>query len=454
MFLKLDGRQCLVVGAGAVGEAKIESLLATGALVRVIAPRATPRVREWSLAGRIEWHAREFAPADLAGVHLVIAATGSPALHDEIFAQARRQGVLCNAVDEPERCDFYFPAVVRRGDLQIAISTGGQSPALAQRLRKQLERQFGPEWERWVAKLGLAREELMAAPVSAEERKQLLHFYAGLDPQPAPREIAEAGKVYLVGAGPGDPELLTRKAWQVLQSADVVLHDELVSPEILATLAPTTRVVNVGKRCGAPRTSQPEINQQMITLARGGWIVARLKSGDPLLFGRAGEEMEALRQAGITFEVVPGVTAALGAAASAHLSLTDRRWASRVVFATAQRVAGAGIAGERNLAAETTYVIYMPGNRYAAIAEELQDSGVAADVPCAVISRATTLEETIYRTTVGKLARCPVAVAPALLVVGRVVRVAAGDDVQEGYVASEGCPEVVGLAMQHPFHEF
>src|SRR3974390_2408138 len=149
------------------------------------------------------------------------------------------------------------------------------------------------------------------------------------------------GKVYLVGAGPGDPELLTRKAWRVLQSVDVVLHDDLVSREILATLAPATQVVNVGKRCGAKSISQDEINTLMVQLAREGKTVARLKSGDPLLFGRAGEEMGALRQAGIEFEVIPGVTAALGAAASAHISLTDRRSASRVVFVTAHREGGA-----------------------------------------------------------------------------------------------------------------
>ncbi len=183
MFVKLDGRRCLVIGAGSVGEAKIESLLATAATVRVVAPKATPKVREWAREGRIEWQAREYVPADLAGAFLVIAATSSRALHDEIYAEAKSRGVLCNTVDEPERCDFYFPAVVRRGDLQIAISTGGLSPALAQRLRKELEEQFGPEWEAWVAQLGRTREELMSLPMPPEQRKRLLHRYASLDPE-------------------------------------------------------------------------------------------------------------------------------------------------------------------------------------------------------------------------------------------------------------------------------
>jgi precorrin-2 dehydrogenase/sirohydrochlorin ferrochelatase len=184
MFVKLEGRRVVVVGAGSVGEAKIECLLATGATVSVVAPKASPRVREWARDGRIEWEAREYRPADLAGMFLVIAATGLPALHQEIYEEAKSRGVLCNSVDEPERCDFYFPAVVRRGELQIAISTGGMSPALAQRLRKELEQQFGPEWEEWVAQLGRTREELQSIPMPPEQRKRLLHQYASLDPKP------------------------------------------------------------------------------------------------------------------------------------------------------------------------------------------------------------------------------------------------------------------------------
>src|SRR3984957_4626122 len=184
MFVKLEGRRVLVVGAGSVGEAKIESLLATGASVRVVAPKAPPRGRGGARGGRIDGETREYTPADFAGAFLVIAATSSPALHDDIYAEARSRGVLCNAVDEPERCDFYFPAVVRRGELQIAISTGGRSPALAQRLRKELEQQFGPEWEEWVAQLGRTREELQSIPMPPEQRKRLLHQYASLDPKP------------------------------------------------------------------------------------------------------------------------------------------------------------------------------------------------------------------------------------------------------------------------------
>jgi uroporphyrin-III C-methyltransferase len=265
--------------------------------------------------------------------------------------------------------------------------------------------------------------------------------------------IEMTGKVYLVGAGPGDPELLTRKAWRVLQSAGVVLHDDLVSQEILSVLPPTAQIVNVGKRCGAKGISQPEINQLMVQLAREGKIVARLKSGDPLLFGRAGEEMEALRQAGIEFEVVPGVTAALGAAASAQISLTDRRHASRVVFVTAHREGGTGLTNERHVAADTTYVIYMPGNRYAELSSELQSAGVGAEIPCAVISRATTKDETVVRTTVGRLPECQAAASPSLLVVGIVAAVAAQETNElDGEFSSKLNEEVLQLALQHPYN--
>ena len=174
-FLKLGNRRCLVVGAGSIAESKIAGLVEAGAKVRVVAPEATPKVRAWARGRKIAWQRRGFRPKDLEGVFLVVAATPSTELHEQIFRQARRLGVLCNIVDVPRLCDFYYPAVVRRGALQIAISTTGQSPALAQRLRKELERQFGPEYERWLSHIGKIRNKVQAGSLSAEERKRLLH---------------------------------------------------------------------------------------------------------------------------------------------------------------------------------------------------------------------------------------------------------------------------------------
>jgi precorrin-2 dehydrogenase / sirohydrochlorin ferrochelatase len=175
MFLKLSARPCLVVGAGTIAESKIASLLEAGGRVRVVAPEATPQVRSWAHSNRIEWQQRPLQPEDLEGMFLVVAATSSTELHERIFAQATQRGVLCNIVDVPPLCDFYYPSVVQRGALQIAISTAGQSPALAQRLRKQLEDQFGPEYEEWLAQLGEARDKLFSTKLDPEERKRLLH---------------------------------------------------------------------------------------------------------------------------------------------------------------------------------------------------------------------------------------------------------------------------------------
>jgi precorrin-2 dehydrogenase/sirohydrochlorin ferrochelatase len=181
LFLKLEGRKCLVVGAGNVAQSKIRSLLDSGASVRVIAPRANAAVEEWSRTGLITWEARSFEAADLDGTVLVIAATSSSAVNETIFREAQQRNVLCNAVDDPKRCNFYYGAVVRRGKLQIAISTEGQSPALAQRVRRELEAQFGPEYAAWVEELGQIREKLFASGIDPESRRQLLHELASRD---------------------------------------------------------------------------------------------------------------------------------------------------------------------------------------------------------------------------------------------------------------------------------
>lgn len=225
--------------------------------------------------------------------------------------------------------------------------------------------------------------------------------------------------VYLVGAGPGDPDLLTRKALRLLQCADVVLHDDLVSPEILQLICSGALVQNVGKRCGQKRITQQQIHARMIDFARQGKIVVRLQSGDPLLYGRAGEEMDALRDAGIQFEVVPGITAAFAAAASAKISLTDRRLASKVVFLTAHHCKedapedfGSAISPDSTLA------IYMPGHDYARLQKQLIASGVDPETPCLLISHAMRPGESFHATVVGKLSLAPRVSAPSILLVG------------------------------------
>jgi uroporphyrin-III C-methyltransferase len=240
------------------------------------------------------------------------------------------------------------------------------------------------------------------------------------------------GKAYLVGAGPGDPDLLTVKALRLLRTADVVLHDDLVSLEILQLIAPNAEVQNVSKRCGSKTMQQEEINFLIVTLASAGRQVLRLKSGDPLIFGRAGEEIEALRKANIDYEIVPGVTSALGAAAAAGIPLTHRQIASTLVLMTGHRALGKDEANWHHYAAEeATLVIYMPGSKHEEISRRLKTAGFDESIPCAIISRATTSEQRIYRTTISDLHRAPKLASPTLLVVGEVVRLADRGVVEE-----------------------
>jgi uroporphyrin-III C-methyltransferase / precorrin-2 dehydrogenase / sirohydrochlorin ferrochelatase len=419
IFVKLEGRPVLLVGAGSVGEGKVGGLLAAGAVVTVVAPEATPAIRALADGRKISWRQREFHPDDLQGMVLVVAAVPRD-IAGSIYQEASSRGVLVNSVDDPEHCDFYYPAVVTRGDFQIAISTAGHSPALAQRIRIELEQQFGPEYAHWVRQLGDARRELFATDMDPELRKQKLHALArvrleGLGAQTAP------SMVYLVGAGPGDPELLTLKALRIIGQADVVLHDDLLTPEILELIPSTARVECVGKRHNERQVTQQEINRRLCEYAAQGQTVVRLKGGDGAIFGRASEEMDALRAAGISFAIVPGVTAASGAAAAAGVSLTDRRLGSALVFLTAQRCKGNPPTNWKAVAElGGTTAIYMPGGHEDDLARQLIDAGLAADTPCFVVANASRSNEQVVETTLGGLSGVQKLPAPALLLIGAV----------------------------------
>jgi len=254
------------------------------------------------------------------------------------------------------------------------------------------------------------------------------------------------GKVYLVGAGPGDPELLTLKALRLLRTAEAVLHDDLVAPAILKLIPSSAQIHNVGKRCGKKKILQGEINCLMVALAASGLRVVRLKGGDPLIFGRAGEEIEFLRTNNIPFEIVPGVTSALGAAAAAQIPLTHRRASSALVLITAHRASGKDASDKdatdwsKFVASGATLVIYMPGQNYSDIAGRLTAAGLAGETPCAVVSRATTSHQRTHRTTVLDLHRAPQLASPTLLVVGEVVRLADPAAVAEELVVPDLSP--------------
>jgi len=266
------------------------------------------------------------------------------------------------------------------------------------------------------------------------------------------------GKVYLVGAGPGDPELLTLKALRLLRSAEAVLHDDLVAPEILQLIPSNAQIHNVGKRCGKKKILQGEINYLMVALASSGLRVVRLKGGDPLIFGRAGEEIETLRRNNIPFEIVPGVTSAMGAAAAAQIPLTHRRASSALVLITAHQAsekdAAEKDAWSKFVASGATLVIYMPGQNYSDIAKRLTAAGLAGATPCAVISRATTRHQRTHRTTVLDLHRSPQLAAPTLLVVGEVVRMTDPAVLVDGFAVPDVARANDGLRPSALFKTF
>ena len=436
IFLKLDGRRGLVIGAGSVAVEKISSLLRTGLRLRVVAPEAKPEIRQLAAEGQIELIERPFESNDLDGSFIVIAATNSAAVNAAVYQEAVARRILANSVDDPPNCDFYFGSVISRGALQIAISTAGESPAVAQQLRREIDEQLPEDLGPWLEDVGRLRREVLATHPRGEARRLLLHQLAQrplCDSEDCPsRQLARApldkqtaessAKVYLIGAGPGDPDLLTVKALRLLQAADVVMHDGLVPQAILALASPIAEVINVGKRCGAKCITQQEINALMIERARSGRCVVRLKSGDPLLFSRAAEEIAALAEAGVAFEIVPGITAAFAAAAAIGCSLTSRNSTSNVIFSTGHHAQSQ--AENQSLHAplpqleDATRVVYMPGRDLRVLAQQWLDEGLPPELPCAVVSQASQPGQQIHTTTLAALGDAAPAIAPSLLIAG------------------------------------
>ncbi len=453
IFLKLAGRRCLLVGAGNVALDKIQSLLKTvvpgdrssstgwktGLQLRVVAPDALPEVRQLAAEGQIEWVERRFELSDLDGNYLVIAATDSPEVNSAVYQGAVERGILCNSVDDIPNCDFFFGSVVRRGDLQIAISTAGESPAFAQHMRREIDKLLPDDLGPWLENLGQLRREILKTLPRGENRKILLHQLAqrpvfSSSPSEAIRGFSEpvlqepeegrhasSQTVYLVGAGPGNPDLLTVKAARLIRNADVILHDDLVPQAILDYASPSAEIVNVGKRCGTKTITQEEINALMIEHARENRSVVRLKSGDPLIFGRAAEEMDALTEAGIAYQVVPGITAAFAAAAAIGCSLTDRRSASNVIFSTGHHAQSHNESPLPELE-DATRVVYMPGRDLSLLAQEWLQQGLPPELPCAIVSRAAQPGQQVRCTTLAALGDAAPTLAPSLLIAGWAVR--------------------------------
>jgi uroporphyrin-III C-methyltransferase / precorrin-2 dehydrogenase / sirohydrochlorin ferrochelatase len=434
IFLKLEGRPGLLVGGGNVALEKINSLLLTGLRLRVIAPEANVEIRRLAESGLLEWIERRFDPTDLDGNFVVIAATDDPEVNATVYRESVRRGILVNSVDDPPHCDFYFGSIVRRGDMQIAISTAGESPAVAQRIRREIDALLSTDIGPWLTELGRLRREILATLPAGEDRKALLHQLAErqfFKPSPTvtPTQQHAEGKVFVVGAGPGDPDLLTVKALRLIQSAEVILHDDLVTDAILELAGEGAEIVNVGKRCGTKNITQKEIHALMIAHAEAGRRVVRLKSGDPLIFGRAAEEMSALAQAGVAFEVVPGITAAFAAAAAIPCSLTDRNAASNVIFSTGHHAQSHNYAPVPELE-DATRIVYMPGRDLSLLALEWLQEGLPADFPCAIVSHAAQPGQQVQRTTLGELGNAHPTQSPSLLIAGWAVRETADNRIE------------------------
>jgi len=417
LFLDLAGQLCIVLGDGAFASEKAAALREAGAEVRLI-------------------RNRDYRPGVLAGARLVVDASEDEAINRQSWEEAEGAGILINVVDRPERCRFIAPAIVRRDPLLIAISTSGESPFLASTLRARLERWLGQEWGPFTALVGRIRRELRerGVPIAEQTRiyKRLLTSDArGLlragDVAAANRAAASlvqsgTGRVALVGAGPGDPELLTVRARELLASADYVLHDDLISPETLALCGPDARLEHVGKRGGRPSSRQEEITSRLIELAREGHFVVRLKGGDPFVFGRGGEELRDVVAAGVDTVVVPGVSAALAAPAAAGIPLTLRGVSSSIAVTSAESMDRL----RRLAVAADTLVVLMAHARLGQVATAIAEV-VGPDRPAAVVGAATLPEQTAVLGTLADIARRALASgveSPATLVVGEVVALA------------------------------
>jgi uroporphyrin-III C-methyltransferase/precorrin-2 dehydrogenase/sirohydrochlorin ferrochelatase len=458
IFLNLAGRRCLLVGAGNVALEKLGALLKTGLRLTVVAPDAKVEVKQLAGRGEIQWVQREFNEFDLDGNFLVITATDSAQVNVAVYRGCVERNIICNSVDDIPNCDFYFGSVVSRGDLQIAISTAGESPAVAQRLRREIDQALPENLGAWLGHLGRLRREVLEIHPRSDGRKALLHQLAqrslcesvscpsrklarrplAVTPGLEAKQKIPRGTVYLVGAGPGDPDLLTVKAARLIGEAEVILHDDLVPDAILDLASLGAEVVNVGKRCGKKNITQEQINALMVQYAQADRSVVRLKSGDPLIFGRATEELTALAEAGVRFEIVPGITSAFAAAAAIQRSLTDRNSASNLIFSTGHHAQSHNQSPLPRLE-DATRVVYMPGRDLTLLAAEWLDEGLPADFPCVVVSRAGQPGQQVQSTTLAALGDCEPAIAPSLLLAGWAVRdVPATDNAAVDLIAVQG----------------
>ncbi|MGI8427083.1 MAG: siroheme synthase CysG [Actinomycetota bacterium] len=473
--LELKGRRCVVIGGGEVAEQKVRALLDSEASVVVVADKFDEALEDLGRAGSVELVRRTYQNGDLTGAFLAISAPEHRSENAAVFKEAEERNVLINSVDDIEHCHFAAPSIVRRGDFILTIGTGGKAPALAKKLRKELTEQFGPEYAELVDLLGKVREKALPARTSSfdewadrwgkvmendliglvrsgrlDEAKKLVlgeifettkgvHGEAGAESQQerttyslgasihvgqTPEAAAGPGRVSIVGAGPGDPGLFTVRGRELVGAADVVVCDRLVH----SSLVEGKKVIYAGKKAGAGAVPQAEINELLIRLAQEGKKVVRLKGGDPFVFGRGGEEIAALAEAGIEFEVVPAPTSAIAAVAAAGIPVTDRRFSSSVAIVTGHT----GDPDDTNQSpdfakiatAVDTIVILMGLGNLANITDELIEGGRDPETPAAIIENGTLPSQRVITGDLGGLAEAAANAniqSPAVVVVGDVV---------------------------------
>jgi uroporphyrin-III C-methyltransferase / precorrin-2 dehydrogenase / sirohydrochlorin ferrochelatase len=458
VFLQLRGARAVIVGGGRIAARKADLLLRAGARLTVVAPRLHEELRNRAASGELTHLAETFVPAHLDGAAVAIAATALKEVNTTVSAAARERAVPVNVVDDASLSTFIFPAIIDRSPVIVAVGSAGQAPVLARWVRERIEAMLPARLGALARFMGERRQGVLRALGAAARRAFWERIVRGTaatrllaGDEPGAQRAFEAellisqlttstatggsalGEVYLIGAGPGDPDLLTLRALQLLQQADVVLYDRLVPPAVLEHARREARRIFVGKVHGGSEghTPQEDIHQRMIGFAREGLKVARLKGGDPFIFGRGGEEVEVLARAGIPYLVVPGITAALGAAAGAGIPLTQRGLAQSVTFVTGHLPEDDALDWRTLARRGQTVVFYMGVGKLVPIVARLRAAGAPDTLPAALIERATLPEQRVLRATLAQitdLAGSAGVTPPALLIVGDVVAVdAAGE---------------------------
>lgn len=445
IFMRISGKQVLVVGGGQVALRKVTMLLRAGANIRLVATDIEPALKQLLNQEGHEILHRGFQAEDVSGVSLAIAATNDAAVNRAVFDEARARHLPVNVVDNPELCDFIFPSIVDRSPIVVAVSSSGKSPMLARLLRARLETFIPSGYGKLATLLGEYREKVKAAiPVMGVRMRfweKILggpvaeQMLAGKDAQALQLldaalenadQVAASGEVYLVGAGPGDPDLLTFRALRLMQQADVVLYDRLVTEEILHMCRQDAEKIHVGKQRKNHTMPQEDISHMLVELAREGKRVLRLKGGDPFIFGRGGEEIEELAEASIPFQVVPGITAASGCASYAGIPLTHRDYSQSVRFVTGHlKNDTCDLDWSSLVQGEQTLVFYMGLIGLPIICKELIKHGMDKDKAIALIQQGTTPNQKVYTgtlTTMPDIIANNEVQAPTLIIVGDVVK--------------------------------